>query len=77
MLDIRVLFRANLVVNGEVMQRSDAHNMAEATFGTAWLWAGVWLAWSFALFYIALRRTRLSAEAARTSSRSLQGNAST
>jgi hypothetical protein len=76
-LDIRVLFRSNLVVNGEVMQRSDAHNMADATFGTAWMWAAVWMAWSFALFYVALRRNHLSTVAARTSSRSPQGSAST
>jgi hypothetical protein len=57
-LDIRVLFRTSLVVNGEVMQGSDAHNMARAAFGTHWLWAAVWLAWSFLLFYLALRVTR-------------------
>ncbi len=54
-LDIRVLFRSNLVVNGQVMGASDAHNMAKATFGTPWMWALIWLAWSFALFYVALR----------------------
>jgi len=70
-LDIRVLFRANLVVNGEVMQRSDAHNMAEATFGTHWMWAAIWLVWSFGLFYWALRKTHL------TSVRAAQGSAST
>jgi hypothetical protein len=70
-LDIRVLFRANLVVDGEVMAQSDAHNMADATFGAYWLWAGVWLLWSFGLFYLALRRTHL------TSSRAVQGGAST
>ena len=53
-LDIRVLFRANLVVGGEVVQ-SDAHSMAEATFGTPALWAVVWLVWSLALFFVALR----------------------
>jgi hypothetical protein len=54
-LDIRTLFRANLVVDGAVVDRSDAHNMAEATFGTHWMWATIWLCWSFALFYAALR----------------------
>jgi len=54
-LDIRTLFRSNLVVNGEAMNASDAHNMAAASFGTYWLWAAIWLAWSFAAFYLALR----------------------
>ena len=54
-LDIRVLLRTNMVVNGEVVRRSDAHNMAAATFGPAWLWAVVWLLWSLACFYVALR----------------------
>ena len=55
-LDIRVLFRTEMVINGEVVGASDAHNMAGATFGNHWLWAGVWLAWSFAAFYFALRK---------------------
>jgi hypothetical protein len=54
LLDIRVLFRTNLVVGGEVV-KSDAHSMAQATFGTPALWAVVWLVWSLALFFIALR----------------------
>lgn len=54
-LDIRVLFRTNLVVNGQIMGASDAHNMAAATFGTPWMWACVWLVWSFGLLYVALR----------------------
>ena len=54
-LDIRVLFRPQLVINGQIVGASDAHNMASATFGTHWMWAGVWLAWSFACFYVALR----------------------
>jgi hypothetical protein len=74
-LDIRVLFRSNLVVNGEVMSRSDAHNMADATFGNAWMWAAVWLVWSFGLFYWALRRSHLT-EGSATSARSSQGSAS-
>lgn len=57
-LDIRVLFRADLVVDGQVMQASDAHSMAAATFGSPQLWASLWLAWSFAVFYTALRLTR-------------------
>lgn len=62
-LDIRVLFRNNLVVNGETMGKSDAHNMADATFGSPGLWAGIWLAWSFLLLYIALRWVYLHREA--------------
>jgi hypothetical protein len=58
-LDIRVLFRPTLVINGEVVRVSDAHNMAAASFGTHWLWAGVWLGFSFACFFVALRVTHL------------------
>lgn len=55
LLDIRVLFRANLVVDGQVMRSSDAHDMAAACGGTTELWAAVWLVWSLALLYAALR----------------------
>jgi hypothetical protein len=60
-LDIRVLFRPSLVVDGSVVRMSDAHAMARNTVGTddtwaVWLWAGVWLAWSLALFFFTLRR---------------------
>jgi hypothetical protein len=58
-LDIRVLFRTQLVINGEVVGASDAHNMAAATVGGHLLWAGVWLGWSFVCFYAALRVTYL------------------
>jgi hypothetical protein len=54
-LDIRVLFRPQLVINGEAVSVSDAHNMAAASFGSPWMWAGIWLAWSFACFFVALR----------------------
>ena len=64
-LDIRVLFRSNLVVNGATMGKSDAHNMAAATFGSPGLWAAIWLAWSFALLYVALRWVYLHRQAAR------------
>jgi hypothetical protein len=57
-LDIRVLFGASLVVNGQVQGRSDAHTMSEAVGGPPWLWASVWLAWSFLLFFLALRWLR-------------------
>ncbi len=68
LLDIRVLFRSTLVVNGEVMGASDAHNMAAASFGSAWMWAALWLAWAFVVFYVALRVVYLQqqARAART-----------
>lgn len=59
-LDIRVLLRPSQVVGGRVAGASDAHNMAEATFGIAttwsvWTWAIVWLLWSLVVLYIALR----------------------
>lgn len=54
-LDIRVLFRANMVVNGQSIRGSDAHNMAAASFGTPTMWATIWLCWSFVLFFVALR----------------------
>lgn len=59
-LDIRVLFRPALVVDGSIVGASDAHSMARATVGTdakwaVWLWASIWLAWSLLLFFITLR----------------------
>ena len=63
-LDIRVLFRPQLVINGEVVGVSDAHNMAAASFGSAWMWAGIWLGWSFICFYVALRVSYLRQRAA-------------
>lgn len=60
LLDIRVLLRPSQVVNGQITGASDAHNMALSTFGTAetwavWTWAGIWLAWSLAVLFVALR----------------------
>jgi len=60
LLDIRVLFRPMQVVNGVVAGNSDASAMADATFGTrapwaVWFWASVWLAWSLAVLFVALR----------------------
>jgi hypothetical protein len=55
LLDIRVLFRQNLVVNGKIVGASDAHNMAAMTVATPGVWAAIWLAWSFVLLYAALR----------------------
>ncbi len=62
LLDIRVLFRPNQVVNGSETgtANSDAHAMALATFGTldswaVYFWAATWLVWSLLVFYLALR----------------------
>ena len=68
-LDIRVLFRPSQVVDGRLLVRSDAHQMADLTFGTTedwavWVWAGAWLGWSLLLLFIALRRIRLATVAA-------------
>jgi hypothetical protein len=59
-LDIRVLFRPVMVVDGKIAGGSDASNMAESTFGAVgswgvWFWATVWLVWSLALLYGAIR----------------------
>jgi hypothetical protein len=48
--------------------------MARNTLATddtwaVWLWAGVWLAWSLALFFIALRRLLARERAAKLASR--------
>lgn len=61
LLDIRVLFRPTLVINGEVVRVSDAHNMAAASFGSYWLWAGAWLGFSFMCLFVALRVAHLKA----------------
>jgi hypothetical protein len=69
LLDIRVLFRPSQVVDGFVVPgASDAQNMARATFGTTahwavWTWAGIWLAWSLVVLFVALRIS--AAQAAR------------
>jgi hypothetical protein len=57
-VDIRVLYRPFLVVDGEE-RGSDAHQMAEATFGTdarsaIWFWASTWLVWALAILFVAL-----------------------
>jgi hypothetical protein len=71
-VDIRVLYRPFLVVDGQE-RGSDAHQMAEATFGTSepwaiWVWASTWLVWSLAILFVALvvarrRAHRLAAPA--------------
>jgi hypothetical protein len=60
LLDIRVLLRPQQVVDGKFAGASDAHNMAEATFGTTaqwavWTWASIWLLWSLVVLYVAFR----------------------
>lgn len=61
LLDIRVLFRPVQVVGGRAVALSDAHAMAAATFGTTerwavWTWASVWLLWSLAVCFFAVRQ---------------------
>ncbi len=63
-LDIRVLFGSSMIVNGQVQGRSDAHTMADTVGGPPAMWASIWLAWSFLMFFAALRYTRLKAQAA-------------
>lgn len=72
LLDIRVLLRPSQVVDGKNAGMSDAHNMALSTFGTTdtwavWTWAIIWLAWSLAVLFVALRLSgsRASRSAAR------------
>jgi hypothetical protein len=54
-LDIRVLFRTELVIDGQAVQMSDANAMAAATFGSGRMWAAIWLAISLAAFFGAMR----------------------
>jgi hypothetical protein len=58
-LDIRVLFAANMYVNGKPYQQSDAHAVSSLVGGPPWFWAALWMLWSFALFFVALRWVRL------------------
>lgn len=66
-VDIRVLYRPTLYINGQVVRDSDAHVMAQASLGTdapwaVWLWASLWLAWSLALLFatfVVIRRREL------------------
>jgi hypothetical protein len=53
-VDIRVLFRPTLYIDGKAVRDSDAHAMAISTFGTdanwaVWLWAAIWIVWSLGL----------------------------
>ena len=66
-VDIRVLFRPTLVVDGKAVRDSDAHAMANASFGTSddwavWLWAAIWLAWSLALLFAVFRIVKRRAD---------------
>ncbi|MBV8758729.1 MAG: M50 family metallopeptidase [Deltaproteobacteria bacterium] len=79
LLDIRVLLRPSQVVGGKVAGASDAHNMAAATFGTTdtwavWTWAILWLLWSLAVLFVALRVS--GSRAARIAARNGQPTAS-
>ena len=60
LLDIRVLFRSVQIVGGQPAAMSDAHTMAAATLDSTdrwavWLWAGIWLLWSLAVCFAAVR----------------------
>jgi hypothetical protein len=57
-LDIRLLFGSVMVVNGRAHRQSDADTVARVIGGPPWMWAAMWLVWSFVLFYVALRLTR-------------------
>lgn len=73
LLDIRVLLRPMQAVNGILSGNSDATSMAQNTFGVrarwaVWFWAIVWLVWSLAVLFAALRVSqRLSESRARQS----------
>src|SRR5690606_15160773 len=64
LLDVRVLFRTNLVVNGKIVGASDAHTMAGLTVATPTAWAAIWLGWSLVLLFAALRLVYLRQRAA-------------
>lgn len=72
LLDLRVLFLPLRVVNGKPAAVSDAHAMAEATFGTTerwavWTWAGLWLGWALLVCYLAVRSAAKRATATEAS----------
>ena len=68
-LDIRVLFRPQMVINGKIVGASDAHTMAAVTFGDHTVWAVIWLVFSAFVFYLALRFIYLRQSAGHTSAR--------
>ncbi len=61
-LDIRVLYGSEMFVDGQPRAQSDADSVAAIVGGPPALWATLWLVWSFALFFLALRFLRLSAK---------------
>jgi hypothetical protein len=61
-LDIRVLFGATMYVDGQPHTQSDADAVSKVVGGPPWLWASLWLVWSFALFYAALRYARVRSQ---------------
>ena len=62
LLDVRVLFRSDLIINGRRVSDSDAHAMAKASFGGPRLWAVVWLCFCVLVWFIALKQLRKSQE---------------
>jgi hypothetical protein len=79
LLDIRVLLRPSQVVDGKLAGMSDAGNMAANTFGTTetwavWTWAIIWLGWSLAVLFVALRIS--GSRASRTAASSVPSMAS-
>jgi hypothetical protein len=65
-LDIRVLFGSVMLVDGQPVGRSDADTISSLLGGPPILWAMLWLCYSFALFYLALRWLRRSHGSAST-----------
>jgi hypothetical protein len=73
LLDIRVLLRPTQVINGLETPKSDATKMAMSTFGVeetwaVWTWAVIWLLWSLAVLFVALRIARIREQRALTRS---------
>ncbi|MBP9087547.1 MAG: M50 family metallopeptidase [Kofleriaceae bacterium] len=65
LLDIRVLYRPAMMINGQMAGGSDASTMAQLTFDTQatwaqWFWATAWLVWSLLVLFIALRRAHVA-----------------
>lgn len=70
LLDIRVLFRPAMMINGQIAGGSDASTMAALTFGTQatwaqWFWAMLWLLWSLLVLFVALRKSHVTLTNAR------------
>ena len=54
-LDVRVLFRPQLVINGKIVSDSDAHTMAKVAFGSPRFWGVLWLLWCLLIWFAALK----------------------